>query len=71
MDPYKRKLSEEDYNRCAALKDVYEAVAVQCGMFDCMEFEATRAYVTDNRHFTIVPVSILTACIQFAYSLHV
>ena len=69
MDLYKHKLSEKDYNHCAALKDKYEAVAVQCGMFDSMEFEATRAYITDYSNFTIVPVSILTACIQLAYSM--
>ena len=42
-------------------------MSVQCGMFDCVEFEATRAYVTENGDFTVVPVSILTACIQCAY----
>ena len=68
MDPYKRKLSEDDYNCCAALKEVYEAVAVQCGMFDSMEFEATKTYVTDNSNFTIVPLSILTVCIHLVYS---
>ena len=47
---------------------MYEAVAVQCGMFDSMEFKATKAYVTDNGNLTIVPVSILTVCIQLAYS---
>ena len=58
VDPYKRKLSPADYKRCATLKNVYEAVAVQCGMYDSMEFEATKAYVTENGNFTIVPVSI-------------
>ena len=58
VDPYKRKLSHADYKRCATLKNVYEAVAVQCGMYDSMEFEATKAYVTENGNFTIVPVSI-------------
>ena len=46
---------------------MYEAVAVQYGMYDSMEFEATKAYVTDNGNFAIVPVSIYTACIQHAY----
>ena len=58
VDPYKHKLSPADYKRCATLKNVYEAVAVQCGMYDSMEFEATKAYVTENGNFTIVPVSI-------------
>ena len=58
VDPYKRKLSPADYKHCATLKNVYEAVAVQCGMYDSMEFEATKAYVTENGNFTIVPVSI-------------
>ena len=58
VDPYKCKLSPADYKRCATLKNVYEAVAVQCGMYDSMEFEATKAYVTENGNFTIVPVSI-------------
>ena len=58
VDPYKRKLSPADYKRCATLRNVYEAVAVQCGMYDSMEFEATKAYVTENGNFTIVPVSI-------------
>ena len=58
VDPYKRKLSHADYKRCATLKNVYEAVAVQCGMYDSMEFEATKAYVKENGNFTIVPVSI-------------
>ena len=58
VDPYKRKLSPADYKHCATLKNVYEAVAVQCGMYDSMEFEATKVYVTKNGNFTIVPVSI-------------
>ena len=62
------KLSDAYYKRCRTLKDVYEAVAVQCGMYDSMEFKATKAYVTDNGNFTIVPVSIYTACIQRANS---
>ena len=58
VDPYKCKLSPADYKHCATLKNVYEAVAVQCEMYDSMEFEATKAYVTENGNFTIVPVSI-------------
>ena len=66
---YKSKLSHADYNHCRKWKDVCEAVAVQCGMYDSMEFKATKAYVTDNGNFTIVPVSIYTACIQHANSM--
>ena len=58
VDPYKHKLSPADYKHCVTLKNVYEAVAVQCGMYESMEFKATKAYVTENGNFTIVPVSI-------------
>ena len=53
VDLGKHKLSDEDYKHCSALKDVYEGVAVQCGIYYSMEFEATKAYVTDNGDFTI------------------
>ena len=73
VDPYRQKLSPADYKRCATMRNVYEGVAVQCGMYDGMEFEATKAYVTENGNFTIVPVSIYnvhTSCIQRVYIVH-
>ena len=61
-------VSDADYKHCRKLKMCMKQW--QCGMYDSMEFEVTKAYVTDNGNFTIVPVSIYTVCLQCANSMH-
>ena len=57
-DPYEKKLRAAFYKKIKNEgEDVYDGIATSLGMWDKMEYDATREYLHQDGGFTSVPVS--------------
>ena len=58
-DPYEKKLVQLSTKKIRKEgEDVYDGIATSLGMWDKMEYDATREYLCQNGGFTPVAVSI-------------
>ena len=57
-DPYEKKLGSSFYRKIRKEgEDLYDGIATSLGMWDKLEYDATREYLKQNGGFTPVPVS--------------
>ena len=75
-DPYEKKLGAAFYKKILKKEgeDVYDGIATSLGMWNKMEYDATREYLCQNGGFIPVPVSTqYTSCEDIVrnYLIHV